>query len=231
MSTITDNLITLRRRIANACRACDRDPRDVRLLAITKGQSATAVAQAIAAGQREFGENYLQEALAKRASLAPNDTVWHYTGAIQSNKTREISAHFDWVQTVDRLPIAQRLSAQRPDTLPPLNVCVQVNISAEASKSGCAPESALELCSAVAALPHLTLRGLMAIPAPGSGRIAFAQLRALYESTRESGLALDTLSAGMSDDLELAIAEGATLVRVGAAIFGAREVAEVTLRP
>ena len=187
--------------------------------------------EAFDAGQRAFGENYLQEALDKIAALQGKTPglEWHFIGPIQSNKTRPIAEHFDWVHSVDRLKIAQRLSEQRPEELGPLNICLQVNISAEASKSGLAPEALPEVAAQVAQLPRLRLRGLMAIPAPSDDmkqqRAAFAAVRGLYEQLRAGGLAMDTLSMGMSADLEAAVAEGATIVRVGSAIFGARHYA------
>lgn len=221
-----ENLAAVRRRIAAACHAAGRDPATVRLLAVSKTVAPAVLLQAADAGQDAFGENYVQEALGKIAALAGRGIAWHHIGPIQSNKTADIAAHFHWAQGVERLKIAQRLSDQRPPDLPPLQVCVQVNVSGEASKSGCAPEAALALCQAVAALPRLRLRGLMALPAPAAGagdpRAPFRALRVLVEQARAEGLALDTLSMGMSDDLEHAIAEGATLVRVGSALFGAR---------
>ncbi|WP_028079702.1 YggS family pyridoxal phosphate-dependent enzyme [Solimonas soli] len=231
MADIESNLVAVRRRIRAACRAAGRAEDAVGLLAISKTQDAAAIRAAHAAGQYAFGENYLQEALDKRARLADARLLppieWHFTGPIQSNKTRAIAEAFDWVHTVDRLKIAQRLSEQRPATLPPLHVCVQVNISGEASKSGCAAAESAALCHAVAALPRLRLRGLMAIPAPPAEgddpRAPFRALRELFENLRRDGLELDTLSAGMSDDLEAAIAEGSTIVRIGSAIFGPRE--------
>lgn len=226
MANIPYNLALVRARIESACKAAGRPQDGVELLAVSKTFGAAEVRQAHAAGQRAFGENYLQEALDKQASLADLPLEWHFIGPVQSNKTRGLAERFDWVHGVERLKIAQRLSDQRPAELPPLNVCVQVNVSGEASKAGCAPAEALELCRAVAELPRLRLRGLMAIPEPSSllanPREPFSRLRSLQESLRQSGLELDTLSAGMSDDLEHAIAEGSTLVRVGSAIFGAR---------
>ncbi len=223
MADVAQNLAAVRRRIADACVAAGRPVDAVRLVAVSKTFGPEAIRAAYAAGQREFGENYLQEALAKQVALNEPGLVWHYVGPIQSNKTRGIAEHFDWVHGVDRIKIAQRLSDQRPVHKPPLEVCVQVNISAEASKSGCTPDEAPALCQAVAALPRLRLRGLMAIPAPGAdARSAFSRLRALFAAIRAQGLALDTLSAGMSEDLEAAIMEGSTLVRIGTAIFGAR---------
>jgi len=226
MASIPDNLQRLRARIESACNAAGRSVSAVELLAVSKTFGAGAVRDAHAAGQRAFGENYLQEALDKQAQLADLALEWHFIGPIQSNKTRGIAAHFDWVHGVERLRIAQRLSEQRPEGLPPLNLCVQVNVSGEASKSGCAPAEAAALCAAVARLPRLRLRGLMAIPAPAATatdpRAPFRQLRELFESLRRGGLEVDTISAGMSDDLEAAIAEGSTLVRVGSALFGKR---------
>lgn len=226
MADIESNLSAVRARIAAACRAAGRAPDAVQLLAVSKTFGADAVRAAHAAGQSAFGENYVQEALDKRAQLSDLPLIWHYIGPIQSNKTRTIAESFDWVHSIDREKIAARLSEQRPASLPPLQVCVQVNISGEASKSGCAPADAPALCRAVAALPRLQLRGLMAIPAPAAAgddpRAPFRALQALYASLRREGLELDTLSAGMSDDLEAAIAEGSTLVRIGTAIFGTR---------
>ena len=205
----------------------------VRLLAVSKTFGADAVQEAVAAGQRAFGENYLQEGLDKIRVLAealPDAGLeWHFIGPIQSNKTRPIAENFAWVHTVEREKIAQRLSEQRPAGLAPLNICLQVNISGEASKSGVTPAELPALARAVAALPNLRLRGLMAIPEPEEDferqRAAFAQLRALYEQLRADGFALDTLSMGMSADLRAAVFEGATIVRVGSAIFGARHYA------
>ena len=222
---ITASLARVQARIAAACAAHGRAPGSVRLLAVSKTAAPDALRAAHAAGQVAFGESYVQEALPKRDALADCALEWHFIGPIQSNKSAAIAAHFDWVQGVDRLKIAQRLSAQRPHGLPPLNVCVQVNISGEAQKSGCTPQETLPLCTAIAGLPGLRLRGLMALPAPlhdADPRAAFAALRRLYRAAQHAGLALDTLSMGMSDDLEIAIAEGSTLLRIGSAIFGAR---------
>jgi pyridoxal phosphate enzyme (YggS family) len=200
----------------------------VRLLAVSKTQPADAVRAAFAAGHRAFGENYVQEALDKIAALADlrAQLEWHLIGPLQSNKTRAVAEAFDWVHSVDRLKVAQRLSQQRPPTLPPLQLCLQVNVSGEESKSGLAPAELPEVARAVAALPQLRLRGLMSIPAPAQGfeaqRAAHRALRELLEALNAQGLALDTLSMGMSDDLEAAIAEGSTIVRVGTAVFGAR---------
>lgn len=223
MSTIVTNIAKVGTRIREAAQAAARDPDEVHLLAVSKTQSAEAIRQASAAGQRDFGENYLQEALEKQADLQDLPLTWHFIGPIQSNKTKPIAEHFDWVHSVDRLKIAQRLSDQRPLELPPINVCLQVNVSGEASKSGCEPHEVPELAHAIAALPRLRLRGLMAIPEPTDNpdeqRAAFARLRQLQS---ELDLGLDTLSMGMSQDLEAAIAEGATWVRIGTAVFGAR---------
>jgi pyridoxal phosphate enzyme (YggS family) len=227
MRSIGENLQATKVRIARAAAAVGRDPAGVALLAVSKTHPAALIEQAHAAGQRAFGENYVQEALAKMDTLAGRAIEWHLIGSLQSNKTRPVAARFDWVQTIESERIARRLSEQRPEEIAPLNVLVQVNVSGEASKSGVAMEEAPALVRAVAGLPRLRLRGLMAIPEPTADvtlqRARFRALRELLERLRGEGLALDTLSMGMSDDLEVAIAEGATLVRVGTAIFGARE--------
>ena len=215
-------LAALHQRVAAACARAGRPPGAVTLLAVGKGQPAAALAAAAAAGQRDFAENYAQEALAKIAALPRAGLAWHFIGPLQSNKTGDVARHFDWVHGLDREKVAHRLSEQRPAGLPALNVCVQVNISGEASKSGVAPGEAFALCRAAASLPRLRLRGLMAIPAPGAGPEAYRALRELYESLRRAGLELDTLSAGMSDDFEAAIAEGSTMIRIGTALFGQR---------
>ncbi len=231
MTSVIGNLQRVRSRIAAACEAAGRPVDGVTLLAVSKTQPAAAVRQAVAAGHRAFGENYVQEALDKIAALADlrAQLEWHLIGPLQSNKTRPVAESFDWVQSVDRLKIAQRLSEQRPSGLAPLQVCLQVNISGEASKSGLAPAEVLALARAVAALPRLRLRGLMAIPEPAGDlaaqRAPHRALRELLAALNDLGGALDTLSMGMSADLEAAIAEGATLVRVGTALFGAREAA------
>lgn len=213
-------------RIARAAEAAGRDAADVRLLAVSKTWPADSVREAAAAGQRAFGENYVQEGAEKVDALAGLGLEWHFIGPLQSNKTRQVANRFAWVHSIDRLKIAERLSAQRDVHLPPLAVCIQVNVSGEASKSGVAPDELPALAHAVAALPRLRLRGLMAIPEPTSDvalqRARFAALRALCDRLNAEGLALDTLSMGMSDDLEAAIAEGSTMVRVGTAIFGSR---------
>ncbi|RBH53491.1 MULTISPECIES: YggS family pyridoxal phosphate-dependent enzyme [Pseudomonas] len=224
MTTIADNITTVAARIAAAAQAAGRDSASIGLLAVSKTKPAAAVREAHAAGLRDFGENYLQEALGKQAELTDLPLCWHFIGPIQSNKTRAIAEHFDWVHSVDRLKIAQRLSEQRPADLAPLNICIQVNVSGEASKSGCAPADLPALAAAISALPNLKLRGLMAIPEPTEERAeqdaAFATVRTLQDSLN---LPLDTLSMGMSHDLESAIAQGATWVRIGTALFGARD--------
>ncbi|MGI9153720.1 MAG: YggS family pyridoxal phosphate-dependent enzyme [Rubrivivax sp.] len=228
MTTLEQRLAAVRERILQACQAAGRDPAHVGLLAVSKLQPAQAVRQAQQAGQRAFGENYVQEALDKMAALADlrGTTEWHLIGPLQSNKTRAVAEAFDWVHSVDRLKIAQRLSDQRPASLPPLNVCLQVNISGEASKSGLPPQDVAQVATAVAALPRLRLRGLMSIPEPAQGLLVqqapHRALRLLLQDLNQHGLALDTLSMGMSDDLEAAVTEGSTMVRVGTAIFGAR---------
>lgn len=228
MTSVAENLQAVHLRIARACLAAGRDPLSVQLLAVSKTFPASAVRTAHLAGQNAFGESYVQEALAKQAELGALGTslCWHHIGPIQSNKTREIASHFAWVHGVERLKIAQRLSEQRAETLPALNVLVQVNISGEASKSGCAPEETLGLCAEIARLPRLQLRGLMAVPAPSDQPTeqvaAFARLQALFLQVRAQWPQADTLSAGMSDDLEAAVAQGSTLVRIGTAIFGSR---------
>ena len=224
MSTIAENIAKVGERIRAAAQASGRDLDHIGLLAVSKTKPAVAVREAYAAGIRDFGENYLQEALEKQAELSELPLIWHFIGPIQSNKTKPIAEHFAWVHSVDRLKIAQRLSEQRPTDLPPLNICLQVNVSAEDSKSGCAPAELAALALAVSQLPNLRLRGLMAIPEPtddvAAQRAAFARLRELRDGLP---LPLDTLSMGMSHDLDAAIAEGATWVRIGTALFGARD--------
>jgi pyridoxal phosphate enzyme (YggS family) len=230
MSSIVSNLQEVKRRIDGASLAVGRDANKITLLAVSKMQGPEAVRAAFDAGQRDFGENYVQEAVAKIDALVDlrAQIRWHLIGPLQSNKTREVAERFDWVHGIDRLKLAERLAAQRPDHLPPLQLCLQVNISGEASKSGVEPAELPALARAVAALPRerVRLRGLMAIPAPAEGfdaqRAPHRRLRELLAALQAEGLALDTLSMGMSDDLEAAIAEGATIVRVGTAIFGAR---------
>jgi pyridoxal phosphate enzyme (YggS family) len=224
MSTIADNIAQVSSRIRAAALAAQRDEHSVQLLAVSKTKPAEALREAYAAGLRDFGENYLQEALGKQLELADLPLIWHFIGPIQSNKTRAIAEHFAWVHSVDRLKIAQRLSEQRPADLPPLNICIQVNVSGEASKSGCTPADLPALAKAISELPRLNLRGLMAIPEPTDDRAeqdaAFAAVQSLQASLN---LPLDTLSMGMSHDLESAIAQGATWVRIGTALFGARD--------
>ncbi len=224
MTAISSALQAVTRRIAEVARACGRDPGEVRLLAVSKAWPADAIRAAYRAGQTAFGESYVQEALAKMAQLGDLPLEWHFIGPIQSNKTRPIAERFAWVHSVERGKIAERLSLARPEGLPPLNVCLQVNVSREASKSGVAPEQAVDLARQVAALPRVRLRGLMAIPRASADyreqRAQFGVLRELLEQLGREGLRLDTLSMGMSDDLEAAVAEGATVVRVGSAIFG-----------
>ncbi|MCG6573159.1 YggS family pyridoxal phosphate-dependent enzyme [Pseudomonas sp. AF32] len=224
MSTIADNIAQVVSRIRAAEQAAQRAEHSVQLLAVSKTKPAQALREAYAAGLRDFGENYLQEALGKQAELTDLPLIWHFIGPIQSNKTRAIAEHFAWVHSVDRLKIAQRLSEQRPAELPPLNICIQVNVSGEASKSGCTPTDLPALADAISALPRLRLRGLMAIPEPTEDRTAqdaaFAAVQRLQASL---DLPLDTLSMGMSHDLESAIAQGATWVRIGTALFGARD--------
>ena len=221
MRSIHDNLQAVRGRIASAATAAGRDPRSVTLLAVSKTHAAPLVEEALAAGQNAFGENYVQEAVEKMDALAGSVVEWHLVGPLQSNKTRLVAARFDWVHTVQSGKVAHRLSNQRPAGMPALNVLVQVNVSGEASKSGVAPGEVLSLAKEISALPRLKLRGLMAIPEPGADVSRYRELKALYEKLK-SEFGFDTLSVGMSDDMETAIAEGSTMVRVGTAIFGAR---------
>ncbi|EIK46585.1 hypothetical protein O59_000606 [Cellvibrio sp. BR] len=227
MHKIDDQLAKVTARIHQAATAAGRNPQTVQLIAVSKTQPAQALSEAYAWGQRAFGENYLQEALDKQVQLAGlTDIEWHFIGPIQSNKTRPIAEHFDWVHSVDRLKIAQRLHEQRPESLPPLNICVQVNIDDETTKSGISLIELPALVAAIAPLNRLKLRGLMAIPAATNNtdqqRVAFAKLRLALEALNQQGYGLDCLSMGMSGDMEAAIAEGATHVRVGTDIFGAR---------
>jgi pyridoxal phosphate enzyme (YggS family) len=223
MGGLPERLQAVAGRVAAAALAADRRADGIRIVAVSKTFPPARIREACAAGQCDFGENYLQEAVEKMDALADLPITWHYIGPIQSNKTRTIAERFHWVHSVDRLKIAERLAAQRPSGLPPLEICLQVNVSGEASKSGVAPGDVQALAAAVAQLPNLRLRGLMAIPEPTDDvalqRRRFATLRQLRDAT---GLGLDTLSMGMSDDLESAVAEGATIVRVGRAIFGDR---------
>lgn len=232
MGAIATALQACQNRITSACNEAGRAEKCASLVAVSKTFPAASIREAHAAGQRVFGESYVQEALPKLAQLTDLTLEWHFIGPLQSNKTRQVAANFDWVHSIERDKIAQRLSEQRPANLPPLNVCIQVNVSGEASKRGVAPDAALALAHATAALPNLRLRGFMAIPEPSHDlslqRSRFRQVAELLQAARtglgRSGLSLDTLSMGMSADLEAAIHEGATLVRVGTAIFGARPV-------
>lgn len=223
---IATNLQTVRARIAAACRASGREPAEVTLLAVSKTFAAPAVSAAFAAGQTAFGENYIQEAVQKISQLRHLPLQWHCIGPVQSNKTRLVAEHFDWVHTVDQLKTAQRLSAQRPRGLAPLQVCIQLNVDGGATKSGVSPQEALALAQQVAVLPNLCLRGVMSIPEPapdfGAACAVLARVKAVFDALKAQGLALDTLSIGMSADLEAAIHSGSTLVRVGSAIFGGR---------
>lgn len=235
--TISENLQLVQHRIANSAQAAGRDPASITLLAVSKTFDVQAVLAAAQAGQRAFGENYVQEAIDKIAATRdmrehnPDlQLEWHFIGPIQSNKTRQIAEHFDWVHSVDRLKIAQRLSEQRPADMPPLQICLQVNVSGEATKSGLEPEALLELARAVVQLPNIRLRGLMAIPEPTEDVqqqcAAFAKLRFMQNDLQAVGIQTDTLSMGMSADMDAAIAEGATIVRIGTAIFGVRDYAK-----
>jgi PLP dependent protein len=228
MTAIVSNMQAVHAAIAQAALAAGRDAAAISLLAVSKTMPASAIREAYNAGQKAFGENYLQEALNKMQELTDLPLEWHFIGPIQSNKTRLIAENFSWVHSVDRLKIAERLSEQRPANLPPLNVCLQVNVSGETSKSGIQPEEAVTVATAIARLPHLKLRGLMAIPAPAAGiteqHAPFTKLRNILIILNNLELNLDTLSMGMSHDLSAAIIEGATIVRVGTAIFGNRQV-------
>jgi pyridoxal phosphate enzyme (YggS family) len=224
---VTENYRKIQDLLAKAAAEAGRPADHIRLLAVSKTKPVAAILEAADAGQRDFGENFVQEGLQKIERCGRDDLVWHFIGHLQSNKTRPVAEHFNWIHTVDRLKIARRLSEQRPPLAPPLNVCIEVNVDAEPSKSGVSPEALPALARDVAALPRLKLRGLMCLPAIREGfdeqRRPFAALRELLESLNEEGMALDTLSMGMSADYAAAIQEGATIVRVGTAIFGARE--------
>jgi pyridoxal phosphate enzyme (YggS family) len=227
MTPVKINLQGVNARISTAASLCGRHARDIVLVAVSKTHPASLIREAHATGQRDFGESYVQEALEKMDALGDLDLVWHFIGPVQSNKTRPIAERFDWVHSIEREKIAARLSAQRPAARGPLDVCIQVNVSGEASKSGCTPEEAPALARAVAAMPNLRLRGLMTVPEPTDDatvqRARFATLAALRDRIVAAGVPLDTLSMGMSDDLEAAIAAGSTMVRIGTAIFGPRE--------
>ena len=230
MTTIAFNLQQQRQRVQQACHSAGRDPASVTLLAVSKTFGPDAVAEAVAAGQRCFGENYVQEGVDKILALRSShpDVVleWHCIGPLQTNKTRAVAEHFDWVQTIDRLKVAQRLSDQRPANLPPLQVCLQVNVDGGPTKSGVAPQDVAALAQTVSKLPRLTLRGLMCIPEPAANDVAtkgvFMVAKGIFDALNASGFKLDTLSMGMSDDLVPAVAAGATLVRVGRGVFGYR---------
>jgi pyridoxal phosphate enzyme (YggS family) len=226
MTVIDYNLQAVRRAIADAAGKARRPAEDITLLAVSKSFPASAIREACAAGQTLFGESYLQEALCKKNALSDLSLEWHFIGPIQSNKSAAIAEHFSWVHGVDRFKIAERLSGQRPPHMPPLNVCLQVNIGGEPTKGGVHPDELEELARAVAGLPSLKLRGLMVIPPPAAGldaqRKPFAELRGRLQQLNQSGLGLDTLSMGMSNDLEAAVLEGASIVRIGTAIFGGR---------
>ncbi|MDR1162756.1 MAG: YggS family pyridoxal phosphate-dependent enzyme [Candidatus Accumulibacter sp.] len=227
MIPISRNLQSVRARIADAARKYGRDPAGIALLAASKTWPVERIAEAARAGQKIFGENYVGEGVPKIVQLASAGLEWHFIGPLQSNKTRPVAENFAWAHSIDRLKIAERLSAQRPEALAPLQVCLQINTSGEATKSGVPPGEALALARLVVALPRLVLRGLMSIPEPEGDfsrqRAGFARLRELFDALKQEGIELDTLSMGMSHDLEAAIAEGSTLVRVGTAIFGERE--------
>lgn len=226
MNTLTERLNQIRAQITKAESLYQRPAGSVRLLAVSKTRPIEDIEEALAAGQQDFGENYLQDALPKIAALADKAIYWHFIGPIQSNKTRAIAENFHWVHSIDRLKIAQRLSQQRPEQLPPLNLCLQVNISHDPAKTGITTEEALSLARDIHNLPRVKLRGLMTLPAQASGfeqqRMPFHALRTLFENIQQQGIELDTLSMGMTGDMQAAIAEGATLVRIGTAIFGAR---------
>jgi pyridoxal phosphate enzyme (YggS family) len=226
VNTVTENLSFLSDLLRQAAMDAGRDPGDVRLLAVSKKQPVDKIREAIAAGQRNFGENFVQEGLEKIRALAGYDLTWHFIGHLQSNKTRVVAENFDWVHTIDKLKTARRLSAQRPAGMPPLNVCLQVNVDAEATKSGVVPCEVPEIAAACADLPNLKFRGLMCLPAIREDfdeqRVPFAALRGLAEKLRRAGIETDTLSMGMTADFRAAIFEGATIVRVGTAIFGTR---------
>jgi pyridoxal phosphate enzyme (YggS family) len=227
MQNIDKNLERVTNQIRAAAERYGRDPETIRLLAVSKRKPASDIRIAYQCGQTEFGENFLQEAQGKMQELQDLDICWHFIGAIQSNKTKPIAQSFDWVHCIDRLKIARRLSEQRPAAMPPLNVCIQVNLDHEASKAGIDLEQIPELAAAVAGLPGLRFRGLMSIPAPRRNldeqRAAFSRLAAALESLQQQGIDCDTLSMGMTQDMEAAIAEGSTLVRIGTAIFGERD--------
>jgi pyridoxal phosphate enzyme (YggS family) len=228
MTAILSNMQAVRTAIAQAATLAKRDAAQIKLLAVSKTVAANVIRAAFEHGQQAFGENYVQEALDKMSELRNLAIEWHFIGPIQSNKTRLIAENFSWVHSVDRLKIAERLSSQRPALLPALNICLQINVSGEDSKGGVPPDEALALAKSIAVLPQLKLRGLMALPAPAEGiekqRVPFAVMRELLVSLNQAGINLDTLSMGMSHDMTAAIVEGATIVRVGTAIFGSRKI-------
>jgi len=226
MSSLAERLSQLRRQISSTASSCDRDPSDITLLAVSKTRPVEDILAAVAAGQRAFGENYLQDALPKIAALKDRNLEWHFIGRIQSNKTRDIAGHFSWVHALEKLKHARRLDSQRPPGLPPLNACIQLNLTGEASKGGISAEELPDLLENTEGLPHLKVRGLMTMP-PASAdeelqRQVFGKLRELLEEMNRQGHGLDTLSMGMSGDMRAAICEGATMVRIGTAIFGPR---------
>lgn len=232
MSSIAENFKNVCQQINQASELAHRHPEDITLLAVSKTRAADELRILYKKGQRHFGENYLQESIDKIAALADLNITWHFIGPIQSNKTRPIAENFDWVQSVDRLKIAQRLSEQRPETRPPLNICLQINISSEVSKSGCLPSEAETLLNQISKLPHLSVRGLMAIPEATNDaikqRAALADMQTLFNKLRQQHSEMDTLSMGMSSDMQIAIQEGATMVRIGTALFGPRHYPDTT---
>ena len=226
MNNLKANLHNVRTRVAEACEKAGRDPAEVRVLAVSKKHPASRIRDLYALGQRAFGENYVQEALAKQARLAGADIEWHFIGPLQSNKTREVAEHFAWVQSADRTKIMRRLSSQRPENLPPLNICIQVNIDREPQKAGVLPEEAEDLVRLAEALPNLRMRGLMAIPRMGSDEYdptdSYRRMYELFQELQNTGIEMDTLSMGMSADLEQAVQQGSTMVRIGTDLLGPR---------
>jgi pyridoxal phosphate enzyme (YggS family) len=229
---VTENLRKIRDLLDESARDAGRSPEALSLLAVSKRQPVAKILEAAAAGQRDFGENTVQEGIDKVTELADKGLTWHFIGHLQSNKTRPVAEHFDWVHTIDRLKTARRLSEQRPESLGDLNVCIQVNVDDEPAKSGVACDDVLELARGIVTMPRLVLRGLMCLPAIRSGfeeqRVPFARLREIAEMLRDEGFTIDTLSMGMTDDFRAAVFEGATIVRIGTALFGPRETAAIT---